>query len=258
MNTVKYQGRKIWRLFSNITNPAGYSLAVLCIKKVVYADMLINNSNSLHYINPNHTIYVYCDTLCFEYLTKRINKFTYKAKIVLTNEYKVADKPWQYYKIEVHIKAAWNDQIDTDADGIWHNDLVIDQNKITMLTFSHKIKEAENEVLLMEKVFEKKEWVEFHHRVAAFVSIPKKFMTKKIEDDLRYFNHTIFTHSLDFIEEKVERDALRRLSEELAVNLALQINIQQELITVLKESDEYGKADGLQSLYYGCINNVTE
>lgn len=251
---IKFGSKRLWRIFFK-DNRSGYSFAILCVKKTVYADLAIDNINSLHYLNPNHIVYIYCDNVCFDYLTKK-NRLWYKDGVVLKNSYAVAERPWQYYKIETIIRASQNDQILIDADSVWHNDLVIDQNKVTILALAYKIKDLKNETLLMKEVFGKIDWQEFDHCVSAFVSIPKKFMTRKIEDDLRHFNDTIFTNSLDFIENPGDRESLRRLSEELAVNLALQTNLPPEMITTLKKSGDPGDKKTLQSLYYGCLNGM--
>ena len=116
--SVKGKLLKIWRNIVIPTATNDYHLAILCIKKTVYADMSIVNINSLHILNPNHKITIYCDTICFDYLQKRKNKFDYPKNIFIERTYEITDKPWQYYKIDVLIKAAWKDQIETDADGI--------------------------------------------------------------------------------------------------------------------------------------------
>jgi len=240
------------------TKTTKYHFAILCIKKTVYADMVIDNINSLHYLNPNHEATLYCDTICFDYLNKKKNKFTYPKKVIILDSYSVATKPWQHYKIDVHIKAAWNDQIDTDADGFWHNDPVIDKNKVTTLVLAYPIQSNPNEIILIEKIFNKPKWAKLNHYVAAFVSIPKQFMTEKIARDLQYFNDTIFYHSLDFISDKNQADDMRRLSEEFAISLTIQTNFSPEMITTLKTEDGPGSKNSLQSLYYGCINRVIE
>lgn len=259
INWLQRKLRKVYRLFfKNNSVNTSYNFAILCIKKTVYADMVIANINSLHYLNPNHTATIYCDTVCFNYLSKRKNKFDYFEKVFLKDSYGVAIKPWQHYKIEVHIEASRNNQIDTDADGIWHDDPIIDREKITMLAMAYRMKEVPQDVNLIEKIFSKKEWLEFRHCVAAFVSMPARYMTDKVSSDMRYLNEFIFNHPLDFLSTEIEKNTIRRLSEEYAVNFAIQSNYSQELLVTLKDEDGPGSKKSLQSLYYGCMNKIIE
>ena len=255
---VKRKAIKTKRRILPHSKDNSYSFAILCVKKTVYADMAIDNINSLHYFNPHHTAVLYCDNLCFKYLTDRKNKFDYPQNITLLDKYGSGEKPWQDYKIDVHIQAAWNDQIDTDADEVWHESPIIDKKKITTLVKSYEMSDNERDVLVMEKIFNKKEWGKFTHYVAAFVSLPKEFMTEKIAHDLKYFNDAIFNHPLDFLEGETLREDTRRLAEEFAVNLAIQTNFPPEMITTLKKDDPFGSKKTLQSLYYGAINRVIE
>jgi hypothetical protein len=254
---IFYLQRKWAKAFGTSPKKPGYTFAILCIKKTVYGDMVVDNINSLHYLNRNHSVVLYCDTLCSDYLQARKNSFDFPEKIIIKDSYGMADKPWQHYKINVHIQAAWNDQIDTDADGVWHEDPVVDKNKITSLVIAYNMASSPKDILVLEKIFGKKEWSTFNHYVGAFLSLPKKFMTEKMAEDLQKFNDAIFYHPLDFLPES-ERAEIRRLSEEFAVSLAIQSNFPAEVITTLKTEDGPGSKKSLQSLYYGCMNRIIE
>ncbi len=236
-----------------------YTFVILCIKKEVYADMAIDNANSLHYFNCNHNFVFYCDSICFDYLTKRFNRFDYPEKIKIINAYSVADKAWQYYKIDVHIQAAKNGQIDTDADAIWHEDPVIDREKMTMLVLQKRNeKDSQIDTFILERVCNIKKGDNFVMGVSAFVSMPKRFMTDQVAYDLRKYNDMIFTHPLDFFEIDLERVLNRRLSEQYAVNIAFQKNFPGEKIITLKLEDGRGNKKILESFYYGWVNKVVE
>lgn len=246
------------RLFPN-KNSNSYTFAMLCIKKTVYADMAIININSLLALNPKHRFILYCDTICAEYLNSRKNKLDYPNSVIIIDKYGVATKAWQYYKIEVHIEAAQNNQVDTDADGVWHADPILDRNKITMLAHAHNFIDKPNEVLTLTNLFsDKKEYLTYRHCVAAFVSMPSQFMNEKVASDMRNVNDKIFSSKLEFLATEKERGEAQRLSEEFAVNLAIQSNYSQENLVVLKAEDGWGNKNILQSLYYGCGNQVNE
>jgi hypothetical protein len=252
--------RKFGKLFGRFyTYKNSYSFAMLCIKKTEYADMAIVNINSLLSLNQTHKFTLYCDTICAEYLQKNKDKLDYPDKVTILDKYGVTNKAWQYYKIEVHIEAAQSNMIDTDADGIWHDDPVLDRTKITMLAKAHNFSDMPNEVATLKNLFPNNpEWLAFRHCVAAFVSMPPKFMNQKVADDMRRINDTIFTHPFDFLSTEKDRGDARRLSEEFAVNLAIQSNHPQENLIVLKSEDGWGNKNILQSLYYGCGNQINE
>lgn len=249
----------ISKVLPNIKYKRSYVIAILCIKKTEYADMAITNINSLHAINPTHKFVLYCDTICEEYLKSKIKLLDYPDSTDIINKFGIAGKAWQYYKIEVHIEASKKGQIDTDADGIWYKDPNINMDKITMLAFAHNFIDKPNEKLILNKIFpSKKEYLSYKHCVAAFVSIPPKFMTDKLESDMRTVNDMIFTSNLEFLEDDKDRGDSKRLSEEFAVNIAIQSNWPERELVFLKENEGWGNKDTLQLLYYGCDHQINE
>ena len=83
-------------------------------------------------------------------------------------------------------------------------------------------------------------------------------MNEKLASDMRIYNNKIFSSHLNFIDNTELKHRLRRLSEEIAINLALQSNFVKEEFSTLKKEDGPGSKKSLQSLYYGCLNNVNE
>lgn len=250
----KFINKILNRKFDN-----SYTFCILCIKKTEYADMAIDNINSLLSLNPTHNFILYCDSICAQYLKQNKNRLDYLDKVVILDRYGLTVKAWQYYKIEVHIEAAQNNHIDTDADGIWHHDPILDRSKITMLAKAHDFRDIPNEITILGNLFpNNSDWLTFRHCVAAFVSMPSKFMNQKVANDMRRINDMIFTNPLRFLKNDKERGDARRLSEEFAVNLAIQSNYPPEKLVVLKSKDGWGNKKLLQSLYYGCGNQINE
>ena len=221
--------------------PTSYNFVILCIKNTTYADLAIININSLHYYNPTHHITVQCDSKCYSYLNKHMSQFDYPTKITLEQVADVTNKGWQFFKVEAIINAAQNDRILFDADTFWHEDITIDRE----------------EKVVIENVFHKPEWLSFIHHVAAFVSIPKKLMTPELADDMRKFNQMVWDSDLNFVPED-KRDEIKRLSEELAVNLSTQLHYPKDMVVTLKEVDGTKNRTKMESLYYGCRNKIIE
>jgi len=257
LTSAKRRLKKYFRLLCP-SKREGYNFVILCVKKTVYADMAIENINSLHYLNSNHTVQIYCDNLCESYLNNIKNKINYLDCVSIKNAHGQASKPWQYYKIETLINASKKDAILIDADGIWHEDPLINRDVITLLVLAHKINENLEEKLLITYEFGMAEWENFNHYVTGFISIPSRLMSEKLANEMRIYNNKIFTSQLNFIDNTDLKVRLRRLSEELAVNLALQSNFSKEEFSTLKNEDGPGSQKSLQSLYYGCCNNVNE
>ncbi len=253
LNLIKNFGtslkQKSRKYFLPSTKKYGYNFAILTVKKIIYVDLAISNINSLHYQNANHKVEIYCDRLCADYFNRKRKYLNYPAEVKLNIVTENAEKNWQQYKIETLIQASKQGQILTDADGIWHDDPEINKDKITLLTIAYKLAESPEELFLIQKVFKQESWTKFNHYVTGFVSIPVLFMTESLEKKLKEFNEII---------SKEESSVLRRLSEELAVNLAIQSEYSDELILTLKKTDGPDSKNSLQSLYYGCLNNIIE
>ena len=128
-----------------------------------------------------------------------------------------------------------------------------------MLAHAHNFADRPNEVATLTRLFpDRKDYLTFRHCVAAFVSMPTNFMTDKVANDMRRINDVIFTCPFAFLATDKERGEARRLSEEFAVNLAIQGNYTQDDLFVLKAKDGWGNKNILQSLYYGCGEEINE
>ena len=254
---AKRKSKKIIRIISkNKSYKNSYTFVITCVKRVEYAKLIIKNINSLHCINPTHKFIIYCDKKCHENLQKNKNKFDYPKQTTFENIYGQGEKPWQYYKIKSFIKAANNDYILTHADEIWHSDPVVDKEKITFLVSPRAIHERPNEKAIVENTFKKPEWTKFKYYSTGFVSVPKKFMSKKIAEDCKKFCNILLEENYDFIKNKKEKKGIIRLSEQMAINLAIQKYHPAKMIITLKEIDGPKNTNILQSTYYGCANSI--
>jgi len=237
-----------------------YNFIILCIKKTMYADLVLNNVNSLHYHNNTHHVTVQCDGICYNYLKTREYQFDYPSQVTLekiAGVTDIADKGWQFFKVEAIINAAKSDRILFDADTFWHEDIVLDRDKITLLVENGTLGDKEEERLVIENIFGKPEWTKLVHHVAAFVSIPQALMTEALAHDMRKFNQMVWDDDLSFLPKNKQGEILR-LSEELAVNLSVQTNFPPEKIAVLKDVDGTKNRHKMESLYYGCKNRINE
>ncbi len=257
INLIIRKHKKIKRFFIKENFDRSYSFVILCVKNKAYVKLTIKNINSLHYLNPTHKFTIHCDEICYKQLLKKRYLFDYFRNVEIVNQYGTENKPWQLFKIETLIAASKNNQILIDADSLWHNDPEINFNKITFQVSACKIKERQGESSVMTKLFHSPGWVEFDHYVTGFLSIPSKFMTEKLANDCRCFTNKILDDSLDFLENS-QKENIKRISEELAVNIAIQSNYNKNLITTLKIKDSKGDKNIFQSLYYGCANNIIE
>ena len=252
---LKCKFKKYYRYFVKPNYENKVNLVTFCVKRTAYCDMIINNINSLHYFNPNHELTILCDKLCYKYLTEKKSKFNYSGKVKIVDNVYESDVPWQYSKVETLIYASSHDAVMVDADSMWHSDLIIDKDKVMFLVSAYKFKNAvreEEKELIKHFGFD----LNWNHYVCAFLYLPKKFLTEKLINDLRTYNDKIFNYyKLDGNENKSQ---IRRLSEELGNNFAIQSNVPAEFITTLKKNDPFGDKNSLQSLFYGCLNQVIE
>jgi hypothetical protein len=208
-------------------------------------------------LNPSHKFSIHCDDICYEELQKNQKAIDYKKNVHISNLYQNDGRPWQLSKIESLITAGKNNQILIDADSLWHNDPKINFDKIIFQVRSSKFRERKDESLVMSNLFIKPEWLEFDHYVTGFVSIPSKFMSEKLVNDFRYLTDKILTDDLYFLDDS-QKENITRISEELAVNIAVQSNYDKEYISTLKINDVKGDKNIFQSLYFGCANKIIE
>lgn len=254
---MRRKWKKISRIFFNFPPVDTYSFVILCVKNTAYVALAIRNINSLHYYNPNHKFIIHCDKICYDAFEKQKHRLDYGNRVEAINLFSDDNKPWQLFKIETLITASKNDQILIDADEIWHADPKIDRSKIIFQVLAYKIKSNAEESSLVSKLFGQPDWVEFDHFVTGFLSLPSKFMSEKLADDCRAYTKKVMENGLDFIAEE-KRNDLRRIAEEICVNLAVQSNCARDDITALKSADPKGDKNVLQSLYYGCANKIIE
>lgn len=249
--------KKYIRIFYHQKFKNSYSFAILCVKNRAYIDLAIKNINSLHYFNPTHKFVINCDDICYNHLFTKKSSFDYPRNVDIINHYGNQNRPWQMFKIDTLISASNHGKILIDADEIWHSDFEIDPQKITFQAYAYKLKEQEPERLFVSTLLCRPEWGEFGHYVTGFLKIPKELMSEKIAQELIELTDKILTNNLDFLSD-VQKNGIKRLSEELAVNVVIQDNFTANKIAVLKEKESKGDKNILQSLYYGCANNILE
>jgi len=241
-------------LFVRAATINNYTFVIICVKKTEYVDMAIDNANSLHFINSGHRFMIYADTVCNEAFRKLRHKLDYPSQMICTDIFGTALRPWQYYKLEALIDASRKGYILTDADEIWHHDPVINMEHVVMLVLSNPIKQnpVENSVAL--RLFADHNAVESKHYCTGFVYIPPRYMTEALANDMRKCVDILRTDPLDFLEDD-KRIAIRRLADELGMNIALQHDYKG-VIDTLKQSDGPKDRNILQSIYYGCKNGI--
>lgn len=257
IKNTKRKSKKIKRIFITDKNPNKHTIVIMCVKRIAYVHLAIENLNSLHYINPNHNFEIWCDNICYQEYLKNKNKVDYPKKVNVINKFGKLEKRWQYYKILTFIDTCRNNYIMIDADSVWHDDLVIDKNKIYLLVAAYRILDNNDEKIIVKNIFGK-EFLKYMHYVSAFLYIPPQYYTKQLEKDLLSFYHKVADADMNFIEEQEKKEILKRMSDEFAINFAIQKNCPEENITALKTNDSPKSRQSMQSLYYGCINKNLE
>lgn len=254
---IKRKTLKIWRLFV----PKGghkYQFAIVCVKRTPYVNLTIDNINSLHLINPNHVFTIYCDNVCEEEIKRLWSKFDYPKNIRINNFVKDDNRPWQYSKIEAIIDSSRKGMILIDADGLWHEDPIIDREKIVFQVSPFMIKEKGDEYEVVKEIFKKPEWGDFRYYTSAFVSIPPKYMTDDIASKTREYLDILFNHPYPFLKDQKSRDEQKRQSEQFAINISLLTKYKPDIFDVLKKEDGPKNKNFVQPLYYGCSNQILE
>jgi len=225
-----------------------YTFGILAVKKTEYVEMAIFCINSLHFLNPTHRVRVYCDTLCYKYIQKYFNELDYPDKVEILHFFKKKEKAWQESKLETCLDISMLDGILVDADSRWYSEPNLEDGYVYFLVEAYPFRDSPLEMKILASLFKKtRKNVSIHH-VTGFVKIPRTFITKKFITDL----WNIYTRL-----NKVAKDGeMKRLREELTLNIALQLHVPKNKIKTLKKIDSPGNKEVLLSYYYGCWNRV--
>ena len=221
---------------------------ILAVKKTEYVEMAIFCINSLHFLNPTHRVRVYCDTVCYKYFQQYQKALDYPNKVEILHFFKKKEKAWQESKLETCLDISMLDGILVDADSRWYSEPILEEGCVYFLVEAYPFRDSPLEMKILASMFKKtRKNVSMHH-VTGFVKIPKKFITKKFTTDL----WSIYSRL-----NKVAKDGeMKRLREELTLNIALQLHVPKNKIKTLKKIDSPGNKDVLLSYYYGCWNRV--
>jgi hypothetical protein len=224
----------------------GDHFLILCVKRPEYVPLTIRNINSLHLQSTGNTVTVYADSVCSPVFERQLRKLDYPGRVQIVNRFEDDRRPWQLLKVEALMHAARKDWILVDADTIWHAQPVIDKTKITFLVKAYRFGDIEAErAFLVESG--KKDLLSAPHFVTGFVSIPSRFYSDSLHRQCVEWTQRVFGQA-----------SLRRISEEIGVNIAVQSSFPLTNLTALKQSDGPNDTEIMQSLYYGCTNNIEE
>lgn len=263
-DTVEY---KLWRfkqlskkLQRRIWGPHplshSYRFCVLTVKRPAYVDLTIAQINSLHFYNPYHVFDIICDDVCFQYLQANRSRLDYPDRVIFVPLAVKKNQSWQQSKIETLLYAIKRDAILIDADMYWYGEPLIRQWQALLFTKAYTIKDQMAEKKLVRAVFNHPEWAEFAHYVTALVYLPYSLYSHALETQLKSTTQKLVAEPYTFLPKAADREALRRLSEEIAINLVFQTTLRPDEITTLKTSDGPGNKELVQALYYGCMNQV--
>ena len=231
---------------------------ILAIRRKEYIKQAIFNINSLHYYNANHRVRLHVDEACAVVYQSIKKQLDYPSKVEIVVMDIPAKVPWQQIKIDLVFDAGRNDALFVDADERWFADPtdLIPTDQICFLTKVNIFEENRRESIILRDGLNHQNWLLRTHYNTGFVSIPRIFAVEEFELKVKeIYNAIINIKRLQRLSE--EEDVVgRRYSEEIALSLAAQEIFNNKQLTVLKESDNFGDRNILQSYYYGCLNNV--
>lgn len=248
---LKAQFKKNYRKFfktADLDIPSS-PLAILCVKKTIYARMAIRNLNSLHYLNPNYKFILYCDQVCYDYFKKNWPQIDYPKSVKLELEFR--DKPeeiWQSKRLKVIELITEKNGAIVDADSRWFGFPPTQKNTVYFLAPSHLFKDNPDEAALLKAALPKKNWEYMTHYASGFLYIPKKYGTKKLFIKISSLQDTL----VRTIQKKKLSPHLLRLVDEIALNVVLQEEVGEDKVKPLKKVEGPGNRHILLSYYYGC------
>ena len=226
--------------------PTRGTFCILCVKRSAYAWLAVKNVNSLHYLYPGYQIRIMTDDECARAMDRLKAKIDYPDMVQVINRFGRQKEPWQFQKVNCLMESSKNGWVLIDADTIWHSEPKIDHAKVTLLVKAYDFgkNDAEKDFLARNGLAKAFAWPHF---VTGFVSLPTAFYSEELAQ-----------LTLEWTKKAFLDERLKRISEEIGVNLAVQTLIPREKLATLKESDGPNDRNIMQSLYYGCINEIDE
>ncbi|MGA2764951.1 MAG: hypothetical protein ABSG17_16500 [Spirochaetia bacterium] len=245
---IRFWFRRKWRKLRRrgTSFPIKGTLCILCVKRPAYARLAVRNVNSLHFLNPGYRIRIVADDACTPALRRMAARFDYRRMVEVVNRFGAENEPWQFQKVQCLMEASRSGWILMDADTIWHGEPETDPGKATMLVKAYDFgsKADERDFLSRNNMARALPWPHF---VTAFVSLPPALYS----DELARL-------AMEWTKKAFSDERLKRISEEIGVNLAVQTLVPREKITTLKQTDGPNDRYIMQSLYYGCVNDIKE
>jgi hypothetical protein len=222
------------------------TFCILCVKRGSYARLAVRNVNSLHYLDPGYVVNILTDSACEKEVLALRRRFDFPGQVQVKNIFGDESEPWQIQKVRCLKEASRNGWILVDADTIWHGEPDVDPQRVTFLVKAYSFHENEAESMFLRAHGMEKE-CRWPHYVTGFMSVPPAFYSEELFDLGLEWTRRFFADS-----------NLKRISEELGLNIAIQTLIPPEKITTLKTSDGPNNHYIMESLYYGCINRIEE
>ena len=196
--------------------PARGTFCILCVKRSAYAWLAVKNVNSLHYLYPGYQIRIMTDDECARAMDRLKAKIDYPDMVEVINRFGRQKEPWQFQKVNCLMESSKNGWVLIDADTIWHSEPKIDHAKVTLLVKAYDFgkNDAEKDFLARNGLAKAFAWPHF---VTGFVSLPTALYSEELAQ------LTLEWTKKAFLDERV-----KRISEEIGVNLAVQTLIPRE------------------------------
>jgi hypothetical protein len=247
-----------WRRKYRETHPLSHSyrFCILSVKRTEYVDFAIHQINSLHFYNPYHVFDILCDDKCLQYLKANRHRLDYPQNTRFISLVENTTESWQHYKIQAVIYAIERDGILMDADMYWYSDPLVRQWQALFFAQAYFIKDQKPEQQLVTSVFNHPEWGKFPHYTTGVFYLPYRLYSPDLKINLQRFIKMQSKSTYSFLKDPEKRTALRRLTDEMAINLAVQTALRPEQITTLKGTDSPGDRRIVLSLYYGSMNSI--
>jgi hypothetical protein len=249
---LKLKQKKKLRKFFNNKSKNILTFNIICVNRIEYIDLAIDNINSLHYFNNNHKVKIHLDEKCYKYLENKINKIDYKEQVNLIKEWDILDFPWQFAKIRLLDKyLGKGDLIFLDADIKWMKDPIIDKTKVTFFINEYKLSSSTRDMLFFHHLSPELEVVNFNHYNVTLLSIPKFYQSNELVRNWIGLANMInkFTNVPNM--SKSDNKQMNRLCEQMSASIVTQQMFKNKVVALQDNSNIF-----IHSYYYGAVNGI--
>lgn len=247
----KYSIFKYQYFFQKNQSQKNFKINLLIVKNPKYSELARLCVFSFLHFHPNSKVTLHCDEKTVEFVNRWAKKGKFSKSISVQNLKNDLSESWQLQKMKLIFNLSGTSEIFIDADMRWNGPLRLDFEKTTDVYFFVKEYKLDNNpifsVMLSNQTFLSYQNSSMFN--TSFVCLSGLVINDSEKQHVLNIHRAINLYAKEADLETAEKESIKRISEQLALSLA--VSKWDRQVRALKEND--GCKDGafLESSYFG-------